>query len=161
MKIPSRALRSACAAMALAVAASAQAAPPIKTGLWEETTTVKRDPAPPRTETMQKCLIEQDLERVDRVTEQIRNNKHCKVENLRQSAHGTSSDWSCSAEGGYSSHGHGEVVYDDATHYHLSSENHSVMAGRNVDTSLSSQSRWLSADCGGVKPLSEYRSKLR
>jgi len=44
---------------------SAQATPPIRTGLWEEITTVKRDPMLSRTITTRICLNVQDLARVD------------------------------------------------------------------------------------------------
>jgi Protein of unknown function (DUF3617) len=134
---------------------AAHAAPPIKTGLWEEVTTVKRDPAPARTLTTRICLTPADLDRVDQRVSQMGNNKSCKLENFKHSDHSTSSDWACAAKD-VTMHGHGEVVYDDSTHFHVSTAQQTIVGGRVMNTTLTSQSRWLSAECGNVKPLSGH-----
>jgi hypothetical protein len=140
------------------MAATAYATPPIKTGLWEEVTTVKRDPRPARTVTTQICLTSADLERVDQRVAQMGTNKSCKLENQKHSDRSTSAEWACSAKG-VSMRGHGEVVYDDPTHFHVSTTQQTIAGGRVIDTILSSKSRWISAECGNVKPLSEYTKK--
>jgi hypothetical protein len=139
-------------------AGAAYATPPIKTGLWEEVTTVKRDPIPARTMTTRICLTSADLERVDQRASQMGKNKNCKLENYKHSDRSTSSDWACSAKN-VSMHGHGEVVYDDSTHFRVSTAQQTTAGGRVINTTLTSQSRWLSSDCGNVKPLSDYTKK--
>jgi Protein of unknown function (DUF3617) len=140
------------------MAGTARAAPPIKTGLWEEVTTVKRDPAPERTLTTRICLTPADLERVDQRAAQMGNNKNCKLENYKHGERSSSSDWFCAAKD-VNMRGHGEVVYDDSTHFHVSTTQQTKIGGRVINTTLTSQSHWLSADCGNVKPLAEYPKK--
>jgi len=160
MKIESKVLSAGCALAALAVVMSVQAGSPIRTGLWEEITTVKRDADQPRSVTIQNCLTEEDVsqDKFDRVLARIKSNKSCQLENYQHSDRATSTEWKCAGQG-VSMHGKGELVYDDSTHFHMSSEDHTTMSGRSVNTNMSVQSRWLSSDCGKVKPLSGYSAK--
>lgn len=159
MNIKSRVLTNGCALAALALMATAHAGAMIKTGLWEETDTVKRDGAP-STVTIKNCLTEKDVDsnKFDQRLARIRNNKNCSLDNLKKSDRSMSSEWTC-AGSQMSMHGKGEFVYDDSTHFHLTTEDHTNAAGRSIDTSVSVQGRWLSADCGNVKPLSSYSIK--
>lgn len=160
MNIQSRVLSAGCAFAALAFAAAVHAAAPIKTGLWEETNTVKRDGAQLRTVTIQNCLTDKDVDsnKFDQQLAKIRNNKSCTLGNLKKNDRSMSSEWTCAGPQ-VNMHGNGEFVYDDSTHFHLTTEEHTTAAGRNIDTSLSVQGRWLSADCGNVKPLSSYSAR--
>ncbi|HWM67552.1 MAG TPA: DUF3617 family protein [Steroidobacteraceae bacterium] len=157
MKLETRWVLTGSMAAVLAVG-SAQATPPIRTGLWEEITTVKRDPMLSRTITTRICLNVQDLARVDQRASQMANNRNCKLENYKHSDRATSTGWACSGKD-VSMQGHGEVVYDDSTHFHVSTTQQTTAGGRVINTSLASQSRWLSSECGSVKSLSEYSKK--
>jgi len=154
MHIKSRVLAPCCALAALAVVISAQAGPPIKAGLWEETSTVKRGDTPQRSVTIQNCLTDKDLDsnKIDQLIARMKNNKNCRLENFKHSDRATSSEWVCTGPQ-VSMRGRGELVYDDSSHFHMSSEEHTTMKDRSVDTILSAQSRWLSSDCGSVKSL--------
>ena len=154
MNIGSRVSITGGAFAALAFIASAHAQTPIKAGLWEETSTVARGGTAPRTVTIQNCLSQEELDanQFDRVLARIKNNKSCQVQNLRHDARGASSEWTCKGTN-LDLHGKGELVFDDATQFHMSSEEHSNITGRTMDTNLSVQSHWISAQCGDVKPL--------
>ena len=159
MNIKSRVLTTGCTLAALAFMATAHAGAMIKTGLWEETDTVKRD-GTPRTATIQNCLTEKDVDsnKFDQQLARIRNNKSCTLDNLKKSDRSISSEWTCAGPQ-VNMHGKGEFVYDDSTHFHMTSEEHTSAAGRSIDTNVSAQGRWLAADCGNVKPLSSYSAK--
>ena len=139
---------------ALAIFVSAHAQAPIQAGLWEETSTVKRGNSPPRAGTIKNCLTQQEIDenRFDQMMAKVKSNKSCKLENLQHSDRATSSEWTCSGAH-LDMHGKGELVFDDTTHFHMSSEEHTHIDGRQVDTALSVQSHWISAQCGDVKPL--------
>jgi hypothetical protein len=154
MNIGSRVSAAGVVFTALAVFVSAHAQAPIKAGLWEETSTVARGGGAPRTVTTQNCLTQQALDesRFDRVIAKVRNNKSCELRNLKQDARSASSEWTCKSAH-VDMHGKGELVFDDADHFHMSSEEHTRIDGRSMDTTLSVQSHWISPQCGDVKPL--------
>ena len=137
-----------------AIFVSAHAQTPIKAGLWEETSTVTRGGGEPRVVTTQNCLTQQTLDenRFDRVIAKIKSNKSCQLQNLKHDDRSTSSEWTCKSAH-VDMHGKGELVFDDASHFHMSSEEHSNIDGRLMDTTLSVQSHWISAQCGDVKPV--------
>lgn len=143
-----------CIIAAITAFASAQAQTPIKTGLWEETSTVKRGGGEPHSVTIQNCLTEQilDQSKFDRLVARVKNNKSCKLHDLKHTDRIVSSEWECTSEH-VNMHGQGELVFDDSAHFRLSSEEHSIVDGRAIDTVVNVTSRWLSADCGTVKPL--------
>jgi len=154
MNCLSRLSLTGCVLAALAVFTSAHAQTPIKTGLWEETSTVKRGGGEPRSVTIQNCLTEQilDQSKFDRLVARVKNNKSCQLRDLKHTDRIVSSEWECTSEH-VNMHGRGELVFDDDAHFHLSSEEHSIADGRAIDTVVNVSSRWLSADCGTVKPL--------
>ena len=147
-----------CSMAAVWATGAVQAAPPIKTGLWEEVLTIKRDPTPARTVTTRICLTVQDLERVDQRASQMVNNRNCKLEDYKHSDRATSTNWTCSGND-VSMRGHDEVVYGDSAHFRVSTTQQTTVGGRVIHTSVTSQSHWISTNCSSVKPLSESSKK--
>lgn len=168
-------------ALLIAAAGAASAADPtplsIKPGLWESTTVTERSgsgmPAippealarmPPEqrakieamaggkpvTTTNQSCRLEKDL----RPFTDSRTNQACKQTIVVSTATRQEMEMDCSNPGGATK---GTVTVDAKDSEHVSGLvlMHTNFNGHQVDTKITIAAKWVSADCGNVKPASE------
>jgi len=123
---------------------------PIKPGLWEEETTVKRGGGEPHTVTIKHCLTEADLSknRFYQTIDRMKSNKACHLDQFNDTGKSVNASWTCSGTN-VDMHGSGELVFDTDTRFHVSTSEHTVAAGRALDTSVLVNARWLSICSAG------------
>ena len=130
---------------------------PIKPGLWENTTNSPLGPAGARTITRQVCYS--DKMTVDQYVSQSAQRTpgfQCTLSNQKVTAHSFSADQSCSGNG-MTAKSHFEVSLPDPDH--MISNSHidmsGTMQGRPMNMSRDSTitGKFVSPDCGSVKPL--------
>ncbi len=124
---------------------------PIKPGLWEEETTVKRGGGEPHSVTIKHCLTEADLgkNRFYQTLDRMKSNKSCRLDRFDDTGKAVRASWACSGTN-VDMHGDGELVFDTETRFHLSTSEHTVAAGRALDTSVLVNARWLSTCSAAV-----------
>lgn len=157
-----------------AAAASAQSStPPIKMGLWETTVSSQMSgftlppdvvaklkamgrpvPGGPHTVVTQGCLTSEEWQQQMGKMNQPANGD-CQTTRHLSEAGKFSFDMSCKTPQGAVTTGHWEMQVIDAEHGHGSGHMQSSAAGSNGHAfamSMTMDSHFLSADCGGVKP---------
>jgi hypothetical protein len=146
---------------------------PLNTGLWEMQMTVSmagiqippeaiakmkamgmNPPGQASTQTRQMCVTEQTLAKFGDMSNA---NDKCRQENAQKSARGMSFDIVCTSPQN-NGRGHVDIVFDDRTHAHGSfhmSGTHATSSGQSIPVDLdgTQTGRWLSNDCGAVKPM--------
>ncbi len=152
----------------------AQSAPPIKMGLWQNTATVTTTmhlppemaaqmnapggamAMPPRTVETKTCHTAADWEK-SFANSQARN---CTITNKLMTAKGMSLDLTCTEPGQGKAVAHMDAVFDSPEQVHSTMHMTFVQdsaaqhgAGTSTTMDVKSESRYLSADCGNVKPM--------
>lgn len=127
---------------------SAQTAP-VKMGLWEKTLVMTGGPAGDRTIKAKSCVTPDTWKEM--VGNASKQQSGC-TNNIAQNAHGYTFDGTCTLQGGGSVVIHGTTTIQDSDH--IVSETHSTSTrnGQKHDVNMHSTSRFLSSDCGKVKP---------
>jgi len=169
--------RNLCSALAMVVVmlvpciARAQAAPPVKMGLWQGTTVTKMSgltlppevvermkamgrPVPgsePKTIEMQSCLTP---EKWKELFTKAQSNENCKIANLKQDASGMSADIVCDAMRGGTGKGHMEMsfVSTEKVHGTMHMEIVSERQPQPIVMDMTIDNTYQGADCKGVSP---------
>jgi hypothetical protein len=97
--------------------------------------------------TVKYCMTQAD---VDRAAPKFPSNIGCHLENTRFTANHFVTDVVCT--GRASGRGHIDVSYMSPTYFKGSQTMTMSVNGREVHTDTTMEGRWLSADCGKVKP---------
>lgn len=123
--------------------------PPIKMGLWEKKMTTTRETGAPVTLTSKSCVTAEEWERM--MANSAKPHKNCTV-NKSTTAHGYSFNSTCTMQGGASLSITGSTTIQDPEH--ITGEMHSTMTrnGQKQEMQSQSTSRFLSSDCGSIKP---------
>jgi hypothetical protein len=130
---------------------------PIKPGLWENTANMKSGPGGGRTITRQVCYSAKMT--VDQYVAQLAQQTpgfQCTFSNQKVTAHNISMDQVCSGQG-MNAKSHFDVSMPDPEH--MISNSHMEMSGsvqgRPMDMKMDSAitGKFISSDCGSVKPL--------
>jgi hypothetical protein len=145
------------------------APPPVKMGLWQNTTTNTMSgmqippevaarmqamgrpvPGAPRTTVTQSCLTP---DRWQKSVSQMQQNSNCQFTNVKQSASGMSGDVTCTTGDG-ASKGHLDVTYSGAEK--MSGKMHmdvtSSRAPQPITMDITFESVYQGADCKGISP---------
>lgn len=151
------------ASLASIAAAQTLEPPPIKMGLWqsEVTTTMEGMPTMPsgmgsgHTIVTQGCLTPDTWKKDIQGMQQHMHNTNCTLSNFEQDSHHVSFDQACtSAQAGFSSNTHFEMLIDDPENGHGHAD--TKMTGSNIPQGMAMhmtmKTKYLSADCGSVKP---------
>lgn len=122
---------------------------PIKMGLWEKTVDVTNPMGKPMTTTAKSCVTPATWQRM--VTNAQKPRDNCKIDTTKV-ASGYTFSASCAVGNGMTMEISGTSKITDSEH--ITSETHSVftMNGQKRDTTIHATSRFLSSDCGNVKP---------
>ncbi len=153
-----------CSFAALAAAQTLEP-PPIKMGLWqtESTTSVEGAPADSpmaqamthggRSNVSQGCLTP-DTWKNEFQHMQQRHDAECNQSNFQQDSHHISFDEQCGGQSGYTSSVHFEMLLDDTENAHGKAD--VKMSGpafpQGMTMHMSMKSKYLSSNCGDVKP---------
>lgn len=150
----------------LGALAWAQSAPPIKMGLWENTSTVTMHlpteaaantngsgggtAMPPRTVTMKSCYTAAEWTKAFAANQA----KNCAITNKVITAKSMSMDITCAGASQRNSVAHMDTVFDSPEETH--STMRMAMAGQHgsgMSMDVKTEGRYLGADCGDVKPF--------
>jgi hypothetical protein len=158
-------IRAALAALfSLAAVAAAQTPtpPPMKMGLWQSDVTVQMSgmpngvTVPPRTVTTQSCMTPDTWKNSLQNFQNRQPNMpvNCTASNVEQDSHHYSADVQCTAQQGMSTAVHVDIQFDSDESMHGTTS--ASMSGPNMPSGMQMnstiQSKFLSSDCGDVKP---------
>jgi hypothetical protein len=149
----------------------AQAAPPVKMGLWQGTTVTKMSglnlppdvvakmkemgrPVPgaePTTMEMQSCLTP---EKWKEMFTKAQSNENCKIANLKQDSSGMSADVVCASARGGTGKGHFEMSFisPEKVHGTMHMEMVSEQRPQPIVMDMTIDNAYQGADCKGVSP---------
>jgi hypothetical protein len=152
----------------LSLAAAAQtptpAPPPIKMGLWQSSVTVKMsgmDNLPPSaaaasTHTMvyRSCMTADSWNKAMQSMQSAQQKMDCTTSRMQQDSHQLSFDESCTAQQGYTSSIHVQMLLDSDEAMHGTSNVKMTGPAFPQGMSMSSTitSKFISSDCGDIKP---------
>ncbi len=166
MKVTNRVLSFAAASATLALVAAPALAGHGKVGLWNVTITTNMagmpdmSKLPPEAQAMMKargmtmngnsmsvqhCMTQEE---VNADHPSMRNEKECKVSNMKTSGNSFSADMVCNGQ--MQGTGHVEFVFDSPEHYTGKTSMNGTAGGHPVNSSTTMEGRWVSADCKGV-----------
>lgn len=149
--------------LSLAALASAQSAPPLKMGLWENSVTVTMSGMPNGMSGSLPAVTKQSCMTTDTWKEALQSMQshrqmakaaNCSTSNVQQDTHHFAFDVSCSAQQGMNTKTHIEMTLDSEESMHGAMS--TSMSGPNVPQGMvmnaTIQSKFLSSDCGTLKP---------
>lgn len=143
-------------------AAQIDTPPPMKMGLWQAEVTVQMSgmpngmTIPPRTMVSQSCLTPETWkDSLHNMQNRQRNMAaKCTTANVQQDGHHYTADVQCSAQQGFTTSIHVDMQFDSDESMHGSTS--MVMSGGNAAPGMSMsstiKSKFMSSDCGDVKP---------
>lgn len=117
--------------------------PPIKMGLWEATTTMSTG-----TNLKTRACLTQESYR-DQLANMPRG---CTLSNSQSSSTSMSADVSCNLQNDVKSSGHFSAQFPDASTVHMTMTVTTSMQGRSMTMTMTSDSHFVSSDCGDVAP---------
>jgi len=133
--------------------------PPIRMGLWQSTVSMQSGAMGPgrggAPSTHQSCMTPDSWkDAMQKMQSRQQQQANCTTSNLQQDSHKISFDGQCSVEQGYNVTYHVEMFLDGDTAMHGTST--ARMSGpmfpQPMTMSSTISSKWLSAECGDVKP---------
>jgi hypothetical protein len=158
-----RPARFALVPLSLTVLAAAQTdpiqPPPIKMGLWQSEVTVNMSGMGgpgngEHTSIHRACMTPDSWKKDMQAMHQQQQKVNCTTLNMQQDSHRISFDEQCSADEGYNTNVHVEMLLDSEEAMHGTAA--VKMSGPNFPQGMSMNSRisskYLSADCGDIKP---------
>lgn len=178
MRLATPILIAASLTATLSSTASAQAAPPIKPGLWEVQMEREGGPAmpdvnehlknmpPEQRKRMQAMMKERgvdmsggmnklkiclDKASLDQGRWQGQQDTHCKTDYSQSS--GTTWRWHAVCGEPYNSVTDGEATFTNAESYVVKSKTTMTVQGKPQTTQSTIQSKWVGANCGDIKPI--------
>ncbi len=104
----------------------------------------------PRGMTSQYCMTEAEVNS-DSPPPSIQ--KECKVSNMHRTGHTMTADMTCN--GHMHGHGHMSVTYDSPEHYTGKVEFDATVEGQATHMTDTFEGKWISSDCGSVKPMAQ------
>ena len=123
---------------------------PVKMGLWEKTlVTGGSDSAENRTIKAKSCVTPDTWQQM--VSNASKQRTNC-TNNLVKNSNGYTFDATCTLPRGGSMVAHGTTTIQDAEHIVSETQSTTTMNGKKREMHMHSTSRFLSADCGTVKP---------
>jgi hypothetical protein len=133
------------------------APPPIKMGLWQSSVTITSSSMGQagRAITNQSCYTPDSWKQSMQAMQARQQQKlNCTTSNLQQDSHSLSFDGQCSADQGYSINYHIQMVLDSDSAMHGSSTTkmNGPMFPQGMAVSSAISSKFLSSDCGTLKP---------
>jgi hypothetical protein len=130
------------------VVAVAQSVPPIKMGLWEKSLSVTGPNGKAISSDTKSCVNQAEYQRM---IDSLKKQRQDCTSKVTQVAKGYTFTSNCTI-GGTAMTITGSTTFPDATH--IVSDSHSVTTrnGTKSENNIHSTSRWLSADCGNIKP---------
>lgn len=123
--------------------------PPVKMGLWEKKMVTSNGMGQPMSTTAKSCVTTETWNNM--VSRIPKPQPNCTVKTTKN-AHGYTFDGSCSSSHGMSVQFKGSSTIQDSEH--IVSESHStiIMNGKMQEMSTQGSGRFVSSDCGGIKP---------
>jgi hypothetical protein len=128
--------------------AMAQTAPPIKMGLWEKTITTTGMESMPSTITDKSCVTPAGYQRM--VANITRQRPNCTTQ-ISKTAKGYNVSGTCTVNGSALTVS-GSTTFPDSEHILVESHTTVVKNGQKSQIEMHSNSHWLGANCGNVKP---------
>jgi hypothetical protein len=142
-------------AFAAAQVPAGLAPPPIKMGLWEATVTANTGMGPKGiTSVHQSCMTPDSWKDLMQKIQARTANVTCTSSNLQQDSHKISFDGSCSMDQGMTANYHVEMFLDGDTAMHgtTTGKISGPMFPNGMTIGSSMTSKFISSDCGDVKP---------
>lgn len=139
--------------------------PPLKMGLWQSTVTMQMAGMPnmpagaasPLGKPMmrQYCIDSSSWQKAMITSQQQQQTADCSMTNVQQDAHHLAFDEACSAKGGMTVSVHMQMTWDNDESAHgafTSKVTGGSQAAQAMAMNLTVDSKFVSADCGGLKP---------